>query len=251
MKVLLIEDEALAAERLKKMLLSVEPGTEIVGVCNSIASSVAWLQTHPAPDLIFMDIELSDGKCFSIFQSVTITSPLIFVTAYDKHAIQAIKLNALDYLLKPVNKAEMETAIQKVRERAPAAPKEEPALKNLELLVQGIAQNIRPKKLAINTMEGSTFVELDNIIRLEADSNYTHIYLLDGRKMLVPRTLKEYDEILNGFGFCRIHSAHMVNVTYVEKYIKGDGGQVIMRGGKSIDVSKVKRADLMKALAIN
>jgi two-component system LytT family response regulator len=251
MKTLIIEDEALAAERLRKMLLAADPHTEVLAICNSIASSVDWLKKNPSPDLICMDIELSDGKCFAIFQQVDITSQLIFVTAYDEYAIQAIKLNALDYLLKPVNKSELETALIKVKKNLNSVRGEMPDLKNMENLVQGIAHHVKPKKLAISTMEGSTFVELDNIVRLEADSNYTHIYLLDGRKLLVPRTLKEYDELLSGFGFCRIHSAHMVNLSFVEKYVKGEGGQIIMHDGKAIDVSKQKRGDLMKALAIN
>ncbi len=251
MKTLIIEDESLAADRLRKMLCAADPSIIILDVCNSVASSVKWLKNNPAPDFICMDIELSDGKCFEIFQSVEVTSPLVFVTAYDEHAIKAIKLNALDYLLKPVNKQELEEAVKKAKKNASSNSSAKPDLKELEGLIQNIAHKVKPKKLAVNSMEGSLFVDLDKIVRLEADSNYTRIYLADGRKLVVPRTLKEYDEILSGFGFCRIHSAHMVNVSFVEKYLKGEGGQVIMHDGKAIDVSKQKRAELMKALTIN
>jgi two-component system, LytTR family, response regulator len=248
MKILIIEDEIPAAEKLKKMLTSIDAGIEVLDVCRSIEASVKWLKDNSAPSLILMDIELADGISFEIFEQVSIISPVIFITAYDKFAIKALKLHAIDYLLKPVNKAILAEAIKNVRQVAVENISPAPLFLEIKKLIANLSEGKKPQKLAINTRDGITFIELGNIIRLEADSNYTNIFLSGGKKIIVPKTLKEYEDLLCEDGFFRVHNAHIINLSFIEKYVKGDGGFINMKDGSSIEVSQLKKKELLTAL---
>jgi two-component system LytT family response regulator len=249
MKALIIEDEAPAAARVKKILSTVNPEVVVVEVCDSVESSVNWLKRNPPPDLILMDIELSDGKSFDIFSQVRVTSPVIFITAYDEFAIRAIKFNALDYLLKPINKEELSVALLKVMDLKINKSLPNPDYAFLQEMMKNISTGVKPKRLSIHNVNGTTYIDPEKIIRLEADSNYTRIFLSDGKKLIASRTLKEYDELLSGIGFFRVHSAHLINVSMVEKYIKGEGGFVEMNDGTMIEVSRHKKKELIALLS--
>ena len=249
MRTLIIEDEAPAANRAKKILASIDPEIEILEVCDSIESAVKWLKNNPAPELILMDIELADGRSFEIFGRVQINSPVIFITAYDEFAIKAIKFNALDYLLKPIDKDELADAIQKAKSLSTNKTVSIPQFTELQHFMASVTSGQKPKRLAINNVNGTTYINPDKIIRLEADSNYTQIFLSDGKKLVASRTLKEFDEMLSGFGFFRVHNAHLINLSLVEKYVKGEGGFVVMNDGTSIEVSRLKKKDLLTLLS--
>lgn len=246
MRVLIVEDEIHAAERLKKMLHTIDPDIQIMTVCDSVESSVKWLKDNPWPELIFMDIEIADGRSFEIFKKVTVTSPVIFVTSYNEFAIKAIKLSALDYLLKPIDKDELKEAVHKAQRIIKSG--EKPDYQNA---YQSIATGEKPKKLAVNDLNGARFVDIDKIVRLKADSNYTHIVLTTGESITSSKTLKDYEEILALSGFFRVHNTHLINLSYVEKYVKGIGGTVIMTDGASIEVSRQKKKELLEALSLN
>ena len=248
MKILLIEDELPAATRLKRMLAETDPAVEILQVCKSILSSVEWLTNNPAPELILMDIEIADGKSFEIFEQVKITSPVIFITAYDTFAIKAIKLNALDYLLKPINQNELKAALNRVKEHI--SNKTQSLISNAEVqrLITSLITEKKPKKLVVSTLEGAIFLEIEKILRLEADSNYTHIFLENGQQLMASKTLKEYEDILSDIGFYRVHNAHLVNVSFIKKYVKGDGGYIVMNDDKSIEVSRLRKKGLLDIL---
>lgn len=245
MKILIIEDELPAAEKLKKMLHSIDPGIHILDVCKSIESSVEWLMNNPPPSLIFMDIELADGTSFEIFKQVTVVSPVVFITAYDKFAIKALKLHALDYLLKPVNKSMLADTIKNA---VLTNISNTPVIIEMQKLIANLLEGKKPQRLAINTRDGITFIDLGNIVRLEADSNYTNIFLSGGKKIIVPKTLKEYEDLLCEDGFFRIHNAHIINLSFVERYIKGEGGFIIMKDNSSIEVSQLKKKELLTVL---
>lgn len=247
MKTLIIEDETPAATRLKNLLVSINPEINILNICNSVDSSVKWLKNNPAPELIITDIELGDGRSFEIFDKVTITSPIIFTTAYDQFAIRAIKFNALDYILKPVNKKELAEALEKVRKKMRPAPSD---LSELHHIITGMASGKKPKKLAVSTLESTQFIELDKIIWLEADSNYTHISISGGQKLTASRTLKEYEDILSEYGFFRVNKAYIINISFIEKLLKGDGGYVLMSDGKTIEISPLRKKELMATLSL-
>ncbi|HWY98534.1 MAG TPA: LytTR family DNA-binding domain-containing protein [Bacteroidia bacterium] len=246
MRILIVEDEKLAAERLKKLLHAIDPGIQIMTVCDSVESSVTWLKNNPWPELIFMDIEIADGRSFDIFKNVTVTSPVIFITSYNEFAIKAIKLNALDYLLKPIDKEELKEAVFKAQRMLSSGEKPD-----YQSAYNSIATGDKPKKLAVSDLNGARFVDIDKIVRLKADSNYTHIVLTTGESITSSKTLKDYEEILALSGFFRVHNTHLINLSYVDKYIKGIGGTVIMTDGASIEVSRQKKKELMEALSLN
>ncbi|HSY75714.1 MAG TPA: LytTR family DNA-binding domain-containing protein [Bacteroidia bacterium] len=246
MRILIVEDEIHAAERLKKLLHTIDPGIQVMTVCDSVESSVAWLKNNPWPELIFMDIEIADGRSFDIFKNVTVTSPVVFVTSYNEFAIKAIKLNALDYLLKPIDKEELKEAVLKAQRMQNSGEKPD-----YQSAYNSIATGEKPKKLAVNDLNGARFVDIDKIVRLKADSNYTHIVLTTGESITSSKTLKDYEEILALSGFFRVHNTHLINLSYVDKYVKGIGGTVIMTDGASIEVSRQKKKELLEALSLN
>lgn len=246
MKVLIVEDEIHAAERLKKLLLAIDSGIKVLHVCDSVESSVKWLKSNPGPELIFMDIEIADGRSFEIFKDVQIASPVIFITSYNEFAINAIKLNALDYLLKPIDKNELKEAVLKAKKTLNS--NDHP---DYQTIYSSIAFGDKPKKLAVNDISGIRFVDIEKIVRLKADSNYTHIILTTGESITSSKTLKDYEDILVQAGFFRVHNTHLINLAFVEKYVKGIGGTVIMSDGASIDVSRQKKKELLDALSLN
>jgi two-component system LytT family response regulator len=244
MKALIIEDELPASERLKKILAAVDKNLQVVNVCDSVHSSVSWLKTNTAPDIIFMDIELSDGRSFEIFKQVQVSSRVVFITAYDDFAIKAIKLNALDYLLKPVDREELAEALKKMKNTATE-------YSELPNAYEKIATGEGPKKLVVYDVTGARFVNIEKIVRLKADSNYTNICLSGGESIVASRTLKSYEEMLEGLGFFRVSNTYLINLQYVEKYIKGIGGAVVMTDGTTVEVSRHKKKELLNALSLN
>ncbi|HXB14046.1 MAG TPA: LytTR family DNA-binding domain-containing protein, partial [Bacteroidia bacterium] len=196
----------------------------------------------------FMDIELSDGRSFEIFQQVTITTPVIFITAYDHFAIKAIKLNALDYLLKPIDKEELENAILKVKKTNNVLKQDYSHLN--QAFIRAVSGE-KPKKLVVYDSAGARFIDIEKIIRLRADSNYTNIHLSSGEHITSSRTLKAYEELLVGLSFFRVSNAYIINLACVDKYIKGIGGSLIMNDGTTIEVSRLRKKGLLEALSLN
>lgn len=248
MKVLIIEDEIPAANRLRNILTSINKNIEVLDVCTSIQSSVNWLKTNTPPDLILMDIELSDGRSFEIFDKVTISSPVIFTTAYDDFAIKAIKLNALDYLLKPLDKEELVKALDKIYKPTHIS---KPEYSYINQAFVNTSSGEKPKKLVIYDAMGARFVDIEKIMRLKADSNYTHIHLITGESITSSRTLKAYEEMLSELNFFRVNNTYLINLEYIEKYIKGIGGSIIMTDGATIEVSRLRKKELLELLSLN
>jgi two-component system LytT family response regulator len=170
---------------------------------------------------------------------------LIFITAYDHYAIKAIRFSALDYLIKPVEVDELKAAVEKAVQKS----KHSAGNQRLELLLQNLMNEKKEhQRIAIPSMEGLQFINMDDIIYLEAQSNYTLIYLKDSYKLTVSKTLKDFEELLPSAVFIRIHHSHIINRNAVEKYIKGGGGQVQMKNGITLDVARRKKDEFMKAI---
>jgi len=168
---------------------------------------------------------------------------IIFTTAYDKFAIKAFKVSALDYLLKPIDKEELRKAVDKVLQKEKAAI----STKQMDILLNNLKDQSQPfPNLALPTLEGLEFIEVKNILRCEADSNYTKFYFTDGSSMLVSKTLREIEEMLGDYRFCRPHQSHIINLAYIKKYIKGDGGYVVMNDDFLVSVSRSKKEELLK-----
>lgn len=238
----IIEDEKNNAERLERLLAQHCPIIELKKIANSVEEGVKAIKEHQ-PALIFLDIELPDGTGFEIFSHFENPSfDVIFTTAYDHFAIKAIKFSAIDYLLKPIDKEELLAAVEKVNHKSQSsAPKYNAFFKDKSKITE-------VSNIALPTSDGFKIVTLNSIIRCEADGNYTVFYLEKNEKIMVSKSLKEFDELLEDCNFCRVHHAHLINMKHAVKYQKGEGGYVVMSDNQSVEVSKRKKEQFLKQL---
>ena len=243
LRAVLIDDDQSNLSALSEKLSKHCPQVEIIARCDHAEEGIEVIEREK-PALVFLDIEMPVMNGFVLLQQLKYRSfGLIFVTAYDHYAIKAIKYSALDYLVKPVEIDDLKAAIAK----AEANSENRNAQLQLELLLEHLNKK-QPKRITIPTGDGLHFINIDNIIYLEASNNYTQIYLATDQKFLVSRTLKEFEEMLPSDPFVRIHHSTIVNKHYVERYIRGDGGQVVMRHGRVLDVSKRKKSEFLQAI---
>lgn len=247
LKAIIIDDESKARENLK-FIISDNFGNKVSvkdtsGTVDEGLSSIAKHQ----PDIVFLDILMKGETGFDLLEKVKDpTFDVIFTTAYDEYAIKALKLNAIDYLLKPIDIEELELAIQKVEDRK--ASKDIPSSDLVEV-IKNLNTNKSLNKIAIPTTEGLLFVSINDIIRCESDENYTLFYLSNGTKKLVSKTIKFYEEILTTYNFFRTHRSHLVNLSYIKEYIRGDGGYLLLKDGSEVQVSRRKREEFLKLFA--
>lgn len=247
MKALIIEDEELAAKRLISLLKKVNAGIEIQGVCESIVSSVKWLMQNEKPDLIFMDIQLSDGLSFEIFKKIEIDSSIIFTTAFDEYAIQAFKLNSIDYLLKPFNEEELEAAIAKFEK---LYGRKEPLLneKEIEAILNGLVKNQPVYKSRFLVKTGQTFVKIssDEIAYFFVDNKITYLVLKNGKKHITDHVLDDLERELNPYNFFRVNRQYILNADSIEDVHTFFSGKlkvhVIPKSPDEIIISRVKAA---------
>ena len=243
LRAVLIDDDQSNLSSLSEKLAKHCPQVEIIGRCDTAKDGIAVIEKE-MPGLVFLDIEMPVMNGFVLLQQLKYRSfGLVFVTAYDHYAIKAIKYSALDYLVKPVEIEELKAAVAK----AELNKETRNAQLQLELLLEHLNKK-QLKRITIPTSEGLHFIEIDSIIYLEASNNYTHFYLSTGQKFLVSRTLKEFEELLPPELFVRIHHSIIINKNFVEKYIRGEGGQVVMRHGIVLDVSKRRKAEFLQAI---
>lgn len=248
LKAIIIDDEKNSQESLKGKLDLFCPEVEIVGIGSSVAEGKSLLAANLA-DLIFLDIDLSGESGFDLLEHLSaegVRQPaVVFITAHDEFAIQAIKFSALDYLLKPVDPEELVRAVRKVEDNK-GLPKRSASF---NVLVENIRQaSDSPKKIVIPTSEGMHVIRLSDIIRLESSSNYTTFFINGEKNLLASKTLKEFDSMLEGYSFFRIHKSHLVNVNYLKKYVQTDGGYLILEDGSRIPVANRKKEPLMSLL---
>ena len=223
MKVLIIEDEELAVKKLRKTLESVDSSAEVVGVADSIRSSVNWLQQNPAPDLILMDIELADGQSFEIFDKVEVKSTVIFTTSYDEYALKAFKVNSVDYLLKPVQKEDLQAALNKLKNHEnhvwQAMPSADPL--NVENLVKELQQKLQPKefrkRFLVKHAQKLVSVEIDEIAYFYSDGRLNFFKTLDNKKFVVDYTMDELEDMLDPDKYFRISRSFYVSVASIDQ----------------------------------
>ncbi len=235
-KALIIDDEQRTRELIAKMIESFDLGIEAIPRGENVKSGLEAIQ-EIQPDIVFLDIQMPDGTGFDLLKAVPNKNfEVIFITAHEEFAIKAIKFSALDYILKPVDPDELKAAI----ERALDTMKNGSSSNQFEALQQNIQPN-QKRRLVLKTQESVHVVDLDNIIRCEADRNYTSFFLTEGKKILVSRTLKDYETLLSGHNFLRVQQSHLVNLNFVDRYDKGNGGAVVMKDGSSVPLSPAKR----------
>jgi two-component system, LytTR family, response regulator len=242
----IIDDEPDCCETLAMLLERYCPEVKLLDICYSAETAIQSVKEHQ-PQILFLDIEMPFMNGFELLEKLgNINFELIFTTSYDQYAIKAIRFSALDYLLKPVDREDLQKAVQKAAQR-----NQHPLPQQLDMLLQKLKHPAIPvNKIAIPTMEGFQLIAADSIITCESDSNYTYLFLKDKRKIIASRNLKDMEEILEDYPFVRIHHSHIVNINEVEKYIKGEGGYLIMSDGSSINVSRSRKELLLKRLSL-
>lgn len=243
-KAIIVDDEKNGAEVLQFLIQENCSNVQIVAMEHSVDSAISSIQKHK-PDLVFMDIEMPTGTGFDVIQHTSeVGYETIFITAYEHYAIKAFKTNAIDYLLKPVEIDELVNAVKNAEKRISTSNKNNNVAIE-SLILSAIQKN---KKISIPSQEGILWVDLDDIIRFEADSNYTHVYIKNKKKIMVAKTLKSFEDQLPNTNFCRIHSAHLINLNEIEKYIKGDGGIVVLKDNTNVPVSRSNKVELLAKL---
>jgi len=243
MKAIIVDDEPYCCETIAT-LLEDNDEVEIVTECYNGIDALEAIRKYN-PGLVFLDVEMPKMNGFEMLQQLpSVNFEIIFTTSYDRYALKAIRFSAIDYLLKPIDEEELKNAVQKVIRRS-----QKPIAEQLEILMQKIHHPSTPvRKIAMPTMEGFQMIMIDFIISCEADSNYTTLHLKNNKKMVVCRNLKDIEEMLEDHSFTRVHRCYVVNLNEVEKFVKGEGGYLIMSDGSSIDVSRNKKELLLKRI---
>jgi two-component system LytT family response regulator len=247
-KAVIIDDEKDSIDTLKWKLENYCPDVSVISSFEKPADGVSYLKKNPI-DLLFLDIEMPMLTGFDVLEELgrDISFDIIFITAYDNFGIQAVKFSALDYLLKPVQNKELKEAIDKhLKKTQQKIPSEQ-----IDLLLNNVQAERKGKRgrIALASKESIEFVDPNDIVVCEANSNYTNIYLVEGRKRVISKTLKEFEEMLIQFDFFRPHNSHLINLGRVKEFIRGDGGYLVMENKMKIPVSKNRKEELMQLLS--
>ena len=247
LKVLLIDDEEKARNILSHFLTTVLTDKATIRQAASVDEALSTLQQFE-PDIVFLDIEMPNKNGFDFLLEIEKPAfDVIFTTAYNQYAIQAIRFSALDYLLKPVDPDELKQAIERYQEKREAIADKEQLFQNL---VQNIEQkDIRDFKIAVPSSDGVHFFVVDDILRLEADSSYTNIHLVNQRPFLASKTLKHFEEMLEDFNFIRTHKSHLVNAKHITR-ISNDKEFVLLTDGTKVEVARRKKDEVQQQLHI-
>ncbi len=245
MRAILVDDEAHSRTALKNMLEFYCKTIEVVGEAENIFEAQTLLKTLK-PAVVFLDIQMPGGSGFELLKKYRhIPFKVIFVTAFDQFALRAIKLSAIDYLLKPLSPRELIRAVEKLEQQVEV---EERFDQQLAALEENMNAERQQKKIILNTSTNMYIVRVEDIIRCEADENYTQIVNSNGKTILVAKTLKDFDEMLSPLGFCRIHQSHLINLNHVQSYEKGCGGLVVLSNKERIPVSSRRKDFFITAL---
>ena len=242
---IIVDDEPKSLENLKILSEEFVSNISVVALCKNVQEALVAIKVHK-PDIVFLDIQMQNETGFDLLaQLEEINFEVVFVTAYSEFAIKAFKFSAIDYLLKPIDIEELKAAVRKVEEKRTGKTSKRLKILQDKLLGSGADTS----KIALPSVDGLIFLEMNDILYCEASSNYTIFFTVQKKQYMVCRTLKEYEELLSGHFFFRIHHSYLVNLKAIKKYVKGDGGQVILTNDVSLDVSKRKRVDFLNRLS--
>jgi two-component system, LytTR family, response regulator len=242
-KAIAIDDEIHCQDTLSLLLKDFCPDVQIAELCRSAQKGMEAIEKHK-PDLVFLDIEMPAMNGFEMLEQFEeISFAIIFTTSYDQYAIKAIRFSALDYLLKPIDPNELVSAIKKVQEQ-----RHLPMAEQFQILLKQIhGKNSGFNKIAVPTSEGFELIPADQVVYCEASDNYTYLFLKNKSKTIACRTLKEMEEQLQDFNFfVRVHHSYIVNLNEVTKYVRGEGGYLVMSEGSTVNVSRSRKESLMK-----
>ncbi len=244
-KAIIIDDEQHCISRLETLLHQHHAGSvQLLVSVSSVKEGIKAIK-ELQPDLIFLDVQINDRTGFDLLRECgSINFKIIFTTAYDRFAIQAIKFSAIGYLLKPIDEDDLKEALDKIKETS---------VENTSLMAAVIENNLqhpqKKKRLTIPSGNELLFLNIDEIIRCHSDVNYTSIYKIDKQKIVVAKTLKEFEELLSDQDFFRVHNSDLINLAYIKSYNKGKGGSVILTDGTALEVSTRRKDDFLKRMA--
>jgi len=245
-RAIIIDDEVHCIRRLSTLLEeNCKENIHVVGAFQSAEEGVAAI-VKLQPSLIFLDVQMDGQTGFDLLKKIQpINFEVIFTTAYEKYAVQAFKFSAIDYLLKPIDTDDLLQAITKVTNKISGNEMS----RKLDALFHNLKNVHESKKISIRTLNGLTFLDINDIIRCQSNINYTTIYLKTNQKITVSKTLKEFEELLSDYNFYRVHNSHLINLAYITKYNKGKGGRVAMADHSEVEVSSRRKEGFLKKLS--
>ncbi len=244
MRVVIIDDMEQARRTLADDIAAYCPELVVIGEASSVKTGAALVQ-RLKPDLVFLDIQLEDGTGFDMLEALdSYEFRVIFTTALDSYGIRAVRVSAIDYLLKPIDPDDLVRAVNRAKSVLAASTNE-----RVDVLMDTLHNPGASRRIALNTAERMHIVPTEEIVRCESQRNYTLFHLTGNRRILVTRTLKEFDEMLVGYGFFRAHHSHVVNISHVREYLKSDGC-IVMSDGSTVQVATRKKDALLQALGV-
>ena len=237
----IIDDIEKARSSLKRELEDYCPEVAVIGEADSVVSGLKLLKKK-SPDVVFLDIHLTDGSGFDILElQGNLDFNVIFTTSSDAHAIRAFKFSAVDYLLKPIDPDELVVAVEKISNGG-----------SKDTSINLLKDNLRKgplERVALHTLDKIQICRIDEIVRCEAQVNYCNFVFVDGTQLLVTKTLKHFDKLLSDSGFLRVHQSHLINLKHIKEYVKSDGGYVVMDNGDLVTISSRKRHEVISRLS--
>lgn len=245
----LVDDDAHLRKGMKAMLKRYASHFEIVGEAENVDDAITVI-SRQQPQVVFLDIQLAEGTGFDILEKLTalqgkITFQVVFITAHEQYAIKAFRFSALDFLLKPVDPEELQKVVEKIHHTL----QKNESFEHIELLLENIRKKTNTfKRIALSTAEGIHLFNINEMLRCESEDNYTRFYFVNGKSLLISKTLKEYEELLSSQGFERIHQSHLINLAFLKSYIRKDGGYVVMADGSHLPISQRKKERLQEIL---
>lgn len=245
-KAIIIEDEEKGLNNLKNILAEHCKDISIIGEARSVAEGNKLIKNPKIkPDVAFLDINLPDGLVFQVLNDLKkVPFEIIFVTAFEEYAIKACQYSSIGYIVKPIDPDKLKLAVNRISEN-----KAKHINERLEVFNQHYYNKPNPfRKMSISALDGIYFINIQDIIRCEAEDNYTHIHLSNGGKITASRTIKTYEDMLVAVNFYRVHKSHLINLNFMKKFVKGDGGYLIMDDGMKIEVSRRRRPAFMEQM---
>ena len=244
-KAIIIDDELSSLQNLQQKLAEFCPTVTVVATAQKPEDAILLINHHK-PDVIFLDIEMPKMSGFRMLEELKeVDFEIIFTTAYNHYAVEAIRIAAFDYLLKPISIKELQHAVERLNKLRENHTKEK-----MDILKSSLSdKKTQDDKIAISTTEGLEFIPIKNILHIESNSNYSKIYFHDNRTLTVTKLLKDFEDMLVPYNFYRVHNSHLINLNYIQKYLRGNGGRIIMQDGTEIEVARRKKEEFLKMIA--
>jgi two-component system LytT family response regulator len=243
-RVILIDDELNSLQNLQNKLEGFCPDVSIVAVSQNPEEGIMLIKQFQ-PDVVFLDIEMPRMSGFRMLEEFgEYDFDIIFTTAYNHYSIDAIRISAFDYLIKPIGIEELQQAVERLSKSLHKQTKEK-----IDILKKSLSdQRSQEDKIAISTSEGIDFIPIKNIMHIESKSNYSKIFMIENKSITVTKILKDFEEMLSPYNFYRIHNSHLINLNFIQKYIRSQGGHVMLQDGTLIDVSRRKKEEFLKMI---